>query len=153
MLQAREIPYALYSIEWVESNFSHAYVPLIISLMIIANRFYFTFIYTVEHWCANCLFLKSIHATYSNWIEYTVLNIYCIHRREGWRAKDGIRYPKFILAPCAQLYLAAGTPHLGSYTRALLVSQERRHLFVTPWWRDYSRASLTIPKKKSCISI
>jgi hypothetical protein len=23
--------------------------------------------------------------------------------------------------------------HLGSYTRALLVSQDRRHLFVTPW--------------------
>jgi hypothetical protein len=23
-------------------------------------------------------------------------------------------------------------PHLGSYTRALLVSQDRRHLFVTP---------------------
>ncbi len=26
-------------------------------------------------------------------------------------------------------------PHLGSYTRALLVSQDRRHLFVTSWWR------------------
>jgi hypothetical protein len=26
-------------------------------------------------------------------------------------------------------------PHLGSYTRALLVSQDRRHLFVTPWRR------------------
>ncbi len=26
-------------------------------------------------------------------------------------------------------------PHLGSFTRALLVSQDRRHLFVTPWWR------------------
>jgi hypothetical protein len=25
------------------------------------------------------------------------------------------------------------TPHLGSYTRALLVSQDRRHLFITPW--------------------
>jgi hypothetical protein len=24
-------------------------------------------------------------------------------------------------------------PHLGSYTRPLLVSQDRRHLFVTPW--------------------
>jgi hypothetical protein len=24
-------------------------------------------------------------------------------------------------------------PHLGSYTRALLVSQGRRHLFVNPW--------------------
>ncbi len=25
-------------------------------------------------------------------------------------------------------------PHLGSYTRALLVNQERRHLYVTHWW-------------------
>jgi hypothetical protein len=25
------------------------------------------------------------------------------------------------------------SPHLGSHTRALLVSQDRRHLFVTPW--------------------
>ncbi len=34
------------------------------------------------------------------------------------------------------LYSLAATPqlpqHLGSYTRALLVSQDRRHLFVTP---------------------
>ncbi len=27
-------------------------------------------------------------------------------------------------------------PHLGLYTRALLVSQVRRHLFVTPWSSD-----------------
>jgi hypothetical protein len=27
-------------------------------------------------------------------------------------------------------------PHLGSYTRTLLVSQDRRHLFVTPWLAD-----------------
>jgi hypothetical protein len=40
----------------------------------------------------------------------------------------------FIWAPCGQLYSLAETPrspppHLGSYTRVLLV---RRHLFVTP---------------------
>jgi len=39
---------------------------------------------------------------------------------------------------CAQLYSLAEIPqspppHLGSYTMALLVSQDRRHLFVTPW--------------------
>ncbi len=28
-------------------------------------------------------------------------------------------------------------PHLGSYTRTLLVSQDRRHLFVTPWSQEY----------------
>ncbi len=31
---------------------------------------------------------------------------------------------------------ACHPPHLGSYTRALLVSQERRHLLGTPWWID-----------------
>jgi hypothetical protein len=43
-----------------------------------------------------------------------------------------------IWAPCAQLYSLVETPqlpptpHLGSYKRAILVSQDR-HLFVTPW--------------------
>jgi hypothetical protein len=42
---------------------------------------------------------------------------------------------------CVQLYSLAETPatpplpqHLGSYTRALLVSQDRQHLFGTPCW-------------------
>jgi hypothetical protein len=53
--------------------------------------------------------------------------------------KYGVRSTNFIWAPCAQLYSLAENPatppppHLGSYTRALLVSQDRRHLFVTPW--------------------
>ncbi len=42
----------------------------------------------------------------------------------------------FIWAPCAQQYSLAETPqlppHLGSDKRALLVSQDRRHLFVSP---------------------
>ncbi len=29
-------------------------------------------------------------------------------------------------------------PHSGSYTRALLVSQDRRHLFVNPWKTAYA---------------
>ncbi len=29
-------------------------------------------------------------------------------------------------------------PHLGSNTRALLVCQDRRHLFVSPWFCDYN---------------
>ncbi len=52
--------------------------------------------------------------------------------------KYGVRSPKFIWAPCVQLYSLTETPqlpplppHLGSYTRSLLVSQDRRHLFVT----------------------
>jgi hypothetical protein len=41
---------------------------------------------------------------------------------------------------CTAVYSLAETPqvspprHLGSYTRARLVSQDRRHLFVTPWF-------------------
>jgi hypothetical protein len=50
---------------------------------------------------------------------------------------------EFIWASCAQLYSLAETPqsppspHLGSYTRALLVSQDRRHLFVTPCQKEW----------------
>jgi hypothetical protein len=41
--------------------------------------------------------------------------------------------PKLIWALCAQLYSLAERPtHLRSYTRALLVSQDRKHPFVTP---------------------
>jgi hypothetical protein len=51
----------------------------------------------------------------------------------------GVRSPKFTWAPRAQLYLLAETSQLPPpafgliYERALLVSQERRHLFVSPW--------------------
>jgi hypothetical protein len=38
-------------------------------------------------------------------------------------------------------------PHLGSYTRALLVSQDRRHLFVTPWGNLFCKA---FPIKTFC---
>jgi hypothetical protein len=53
--------------------------------------------------------------------------------------KYGVRSPKFIWAPvysCTHWLrprnLPPLPPHLGSYKRALLVSQDRRHLFVTP---------------------
>jgi hypothetical protein len=50
---------------------------------------------------------------------------------------DGtFKSPKFIWAPCSQQFSLAEArniaPHLGSNTRALLVSQDRRHFFVTP---------------------
>ncbi len=63
------------------------------------------------------------------------------------QVKYGVRSPKFIWAPCAQLYSLAETcnpPYLGSYTRAPLVSQDRRHLFVTPWWRRFALTSLSL---------
>ncbi len=56
--------------------------------------------------------------------------------------KYEVRSPKFIGAPCAQLYSLAEAPQppppqLGSKlkycTSALLVIQDRRHIFVTPW--------------------
>ncbi len=58
------------------------------------------------------------------------------------KVKYGVRSPKF-WDPCAQLYSFADTPHpsppppnspnMGFYTRALLVSQDGWHVFVTPW--------------------
>jgi hypothetical protein len=56
----------------------------------------------------------------------------------GHMLKYGVRSPKFILAPCAQLYSFAETPQLPPpfpvfgliyRTRALLVRQDRRQLF------------------------
>ncbi len=53
------------------------------------------------------------------------------------------------LGSCVQLYSLPETlqphllpPHLGSYTRALLVSQDRRHLFVTPCYKCISKGFL-----------
>ncbi len=66
------------------------------------------------------------------------------HERKS-EVKYGVRSPYFIWASGAQLYSLAETqqllppppPHLGSYMRSLLVSEDRRHFFVTPWreWR------------------
>ncbi len=68
----------------------------------------------------------------------------------------------FLVTWCTLLYSLAETPqlppHLGSHTRALLVSQGRRHLFVTPrnkhgpniviwsmektaWWKEKDETS------------
>ncbi len=55
-----------------------------------------------------------------------------------WLNTYGVRYPKFIWARCAQLFSFVETrtpppPTFGLiYEGGLLVSQERRHLFVTP---------------------
>jgi hypothetical protein len=58
------------------------------------------------------------------------------------QVKYGVRSPNFIWAPCAQLYSLAETPqpsppppihpHFDSYSRALLISQDGRHLFMIP---------------------
>jgi hypothetical protein len=57
------------------------------------------------------------------------------------QVKYGVRSPKFILGSmCTALLIGWDPatalppipPHLGSYTRALLVSQDRQYLFMTP---------------------
>ncbi len=64
--------------------------------------------------------------------------------RLGTKVKYGIRSPKFnwshkctaVLIGWAETQQPPPAPipsHLGSYTRALLISQDRRHLFVTPF--------------------
>jgi hypothetical protein len=64
--------------------------------------------------------------------------------------KYGVRSPKLIWAPSAQLYSLAETPqhpplpHLGSDTRALLVSQDRRHLCETPWKSYFNSQQLIV---------
>ncbi len=54
---------------------------------------------------------------------------------------------KAYLGSCVHVYSLAEIPklpppspsHLGSYTRALLVSQDKRHFFVTPWVQPLSK--------------
>jgi hypothetical protein len=62
----------------------------------------------------------------------------------------------FDWSPCAQMCGLAETPqppplppHLGSYTRSLLVSQDRRHLFVTPCLGSVSWSLLAISDRKT----
>ncbi len=64
------------------------------------------------------------------------------------QVKYGVRSQMFTWAPCVQLYSLAETPattplppNLSPYTRSLLVSQDGRHLYVTPctWVSRVSR--------------
>jgi hypothetical protein len=60
------------------------------------------------------------------------------------KVKSGVRSPKFLGSMCTTAVThwlwpcnpPPPAPHVGSNTRALLVSQDRRHLFMTPWSRD-----------------
>ncbi len=72
--------------------------------------------------------------------------------------KYGVKSPKFIWAPCAQLYSLAETHtappfplHLGLYTWALLVSQHRPHLFVTPLGFSFSICRVHYNKNCLCL--
>ncbi len=79
------------------------------------------------------------------------LNKSCDSRPLTAKVKYGVRCPKFIRAPCHVMWTAVligwdptthPVPlHLDSFTRALLVRQDRRHLLVTPcliaWMETY----------------
>ncbi len=57
-------------------------------------------------------------------------------QKASGKVKYGVRFPKFIWTHWLRLLISPPPPHLGSHARALLVSQDRRHLFVTPWPQD-----------------
>ncbi len=81
-------------------------------------------------------FLKAYYCTFNQHLlqlHKGFKNVCCLHSLNKV-------YLKFIWTPCAQLYSIAEPhlPHLGSYTRALLVIKDRWHLCVTPWLPSYS---------------
>ncbi len=61
-------------------------------------------------------------------IQYTVQNRNITHQK----AKDIPQRLYYSMGSCLLIGWDSSTTHLGSNTRALLVSQDRRHLFVTP---------------------
>ncbi len=92
----------------------------------------------------------------SPWIGKPAPAIHCWLREE---VKYGVRSPKFIWAPRAQLYSLTKTPqppplpqHLGSYSRALLVIQDRRHHFVGRRGKD-DRKQNTLASLCDCVSL
>jgi hypothetical protein len=92
--------------------------------------------------CRNCFLIDPLHYLSSRSdFGFEFAEIFVIKKRlpdsafeylKENSASRRVRSAKFIWAPCAQLFSLAEAPHLGSYTIAILVSQERRHLFVTP---------------------
>ncbi len=72
--------------------------------------------------------LQLLHSEFPYiWGKFDILFYHCSNHRVN-----------IYLGSCVMLHSLAETqqphipPHLGSFTRALLVSQDRRHLFVTP---------------------
>ncbi len=93
--------------------------------LVLRNGSWVTFFIEFYYTCALCNVLIPLHIR-------SCFHQWCV------MVKYEVRSPKFIWAQCAQLYSLAETPqplpppHWSSYTRALLVSQDRRNLFVTP---------------------
>ncbi len=91
-----------------------------------------------------------------------------LHIDRNHRLNMEFRSPKFIWAPpchvmCTQLYSLAETPATPPspriwtrIMRALLVSKDRRHLFVTPWqelmtvMRTHQKAHLNLVRAYQC---
>ncbi len=76
------------------------------------------------------------------------LNSYFFNSTPSPLVKYGVRSPKFIWAPCAQLYSSTETPHnppFGLIYEGVIVSQARLYLFVTPWpSQSIQRARLSV---------
>jgi hypothetical protein len=78
----------------------------------------------------------------------------CICESSDAKVKYGVRYPKFIWPPVYSFSHwvrprnSPLSPRLGSNTSALLVSQDRRHLFVTPCRDTLGRVSLEDARTK-----
>ncbi len=70
-----------------------------------------------------------------SWLVFSTQLVNCCPH--GWRNYTCVLLPLYLLSDLlyslAETPLPPPPPHFGSHTRALLVSQDRRHLFVTPW--------------------
>jgi hypothetical protein len=106
-------------------SYCYAYLPFIILPMEVRGQ-------------CEC---SSSQGSYQNYQNLAVSNqLLDVGRGGGAKVKYGVRSPKLIWAPIAQLYSLAENlkplpPHMGSFTRALLVNQDRRHFFVALWER------------------
>jgi hypothetical protein len=105
---------------------------------------------TSLHCCFNSL--KRTKNLVSGWTDVngfpSISDIFFMENTAGMKSwvKYGVRSTKFIWAPvysCTHWLRPRNPPpplppHLGSYARALLVSQDRRHLFLNPWMKWFT---------------
>jgi hypothetical protein len=67
------------------------------------------------------------------WANFTLMMECTPESSRCYSVYSVVRSPEFIWAPCALLYSLTRTPPPPPRIWALLVSQDRRHLFVTLW--------------------
>ncbi len=109
-----------------------------------------------QHGSPVCTHLYPRHALYHDSRLHLPLSLLGSRNPSHWK-KFGVRSPKFIWAHvyCCTHWLRPRNPpppHLGSYTRALLVSQDRRHLLVTPGGSKSSSSSvILVTSENDCV--